>query len=110
MPDTSASSRAAILTDNGREFCGTEQHPFERYLPLNDIKHRRTKVQSPQMDGFMERFTKTILNEFFRIASGKTSMKAWKPFRLPESLACLLPNTGLIEAAEIAENAPWIPR
>lgn len=34
----------AILTDNGREFCGTERHPYELYLALNDIEHRRTKV------------------------------------------------------------------
>lgn len=37
----------AILTDNGRGFCGTENHPFELYLTLNDIEHRRTKVNSP---------------------------------------------------------------
>lgn len=37
----------AILTDNGREFCGTEQHRYELHLALNDIKHRRTKVKSP---------------------------------------------------------------
>lgn len=58
----------AILTDNGREFCGTEHHPFELYLALNDIEHRRTKVKSPQTNGFIERFNKTVLNEFFRIA------------------------------------------
>lgn len=58
----------AILTDNGREFCGTENHPFELYLALNDIEHRRTKVKSPQTNGFIERFNKTVLDEFFRIA------------------------------------------
>lgn len=58
----------AILTDNGREFCGTENHPFELYLALNDIEHRRTKVKSPKTNGFIERFNKTVLDEFFRIA------------------------------------------
>ena len=58
----------AILTDNGREFCGTENHPFELYLALNEIEHRRTKVKSPQTNGFIERFNKTVLDEFFRIA------------------------------------------
>ncbi len=58
----------AILTDNGREFCGTENHPFELYLALIDIGHRRTKVKSPQTNGFIERFNKTVLDEFFRIA------------------------------------------
>ncbi|MCW2303361.1 hypothetical protein M2324_001754 [Rhodovulum sulfidophilum] len=32
-----------VLTDNGREFCGTEKHPYELYLEINAIKHRRTK-------------------------------------------------------------------
>jgi len=36
----------AVLTDNGREFCGTETHPYEFYLALNDIEHRRTQVRS----------------------------------------------------------------
>ncbi len=56
-----------ILTDNGREFCGTEQHPYELYLELNDIKHRRTKVRHPQTNGFVERFNRTMLDEFFRV-------------------------------------------
>ncbi len=58
----------AILTDNGREFCGTESHPFELYLALNDIEHRRTKVRKPQTNGFVERFNRTVLDEFFRTA------------------------------------------
>lgn len=58
----------AILTDNGREFCGTETHPYELYLGLNEIDHRHTKVRSPQTNGFIERFNRTALDEFFRIA------------------------------------------
>ena len=57
----------AILTDNGTEFCGVEGHPYETYLELNDIAHRRTKVRSPQTNGFVERFNRTILEEFFRV-------------------------------------------
>jgi transposase InsO family protein len=35
---------SAVLTDNGREFCGKEaQHPYELFLALSDIEHRRTK-------------------------------------------------------------------
>jgi transposase InsO family protein len=59
---------SAILTDNGREFCGTDTHPFEMYLLLNDIEHRRTKVRSPRTNGFVERFNGTVLDEFFREA------------------------------------------
>jgi transposase InsO family protein len=56
----------ALLTDNGREFCGTERHPYELYLALNDIAHRKTKVGSPRTNGFVERFNGTVLEEFFR--------------------------------------------
>jgi transposase InsO family protein len=55
----------AILTDNGREFCGTERHPYELFLALNDIEHRRTRVGSPKTNGFVERFHGTVLAEFF---------------------------------------------
>lgn len=63
---------SAILTDNGREFCGTPSHPYEIYLELNDIEHRRTKVRSPRTNGFVERFNGTMLDEFFREAFRKT--------------------------------------
>ena len=58
----------AILTDNGREFCGKDDHPYELYLELNDIEHRKTQVRRPQTNGFVERFNRTVLDEFFRIA------------------------------------------
>ena len=58
----------AILTDNGREFCGKESHPFEFYLAINEIEHRRTKIRTPKTNGFIERFNRTILDEFFRVA------------------------------------------
>lgn len=57
---------AAILTDNGREYCGREQHAYELYLNLNDIEHRTTRVRSPRTNGFVERFNRTVLDEFFR--------------------------------------------
>ena len=33
---------------------------------LNDIEHRTTKVRSPQTNGFVERFDRTVLDEFLR--------------------------------------------
>jgi transposase InsO family protein len=58
-----------ILTDNGREYCGRPMvHPYEVYLELNDIQHRRTKVATPRTNGFVERFNKTVLDEFVREA------------------------------------------
>ncbi len=62
----------AVLTDNGREFCGTDTHPYELYLQLNDIEHRRTRVRRPQTNGFVERFNRTILDEFFGLAFRQT--------------------------------------
>lgn len=61
-----------ILTDRGTEYCGkVEQHDYELYLGLNDIEHTKTKAYSPQTNGICERFHKTILEEFYRIAFRK---------------------------------------
>ena len=62
----------AVLTDNGREFCGTERHPYELYLELNGIERRRTKVKTPKTNGFVERFNGTVLDEFFRVKMRET--------------------------------------
>ena len=58
----------AVLTDNGTEFCGTPEHPYELYLALCDIEHRRTAVRRPQSNGFVERFNRTVYEEFFQRA------------------------------------------
>jgi transposase InsO family protein len=50
---------SAVLTDNGREFCATDTHPYALYLSLCDIEHRRTRVRHPQSNGFVERFNRT---------------------------------------------------
>jgi transposase InsO family protein len=55
----------AVLTDNGREFCGTSSHPFEVFLELNSLSHRRIKPRTPRTNGFVERFHKTVGEEFF---------------------------------------------
>lgn len=57
----------AALTDNGTEFCGTAEHPFEQTLFRHGVEHRRTRVKRPQTNGFVERFHRTILDEFFRV-------------------------------------------
>jgi transposase InsO family protein len=61
-----------VLTDRGTEFCGNpEHHEYELYLAVEDIDHSRTKTKSPQTNGICERFHKTVLNEFYRIAFRK---------------------------------------
>ena len=62
-----------ILSDNGREYCGRPMiHPYQIFLELNDIEHRKTKVARPRTNGFVERFNQTVLDEFFREAFRKT--------------------------------------
>ena len=41
------------------------------YIAVEDIDHSRTKTKSPQTNGICERFHKTVLNEFYRIAFRK---------------------------------------
>ena len=61
-----------ILTDRGTEYCGKpEHHDYQLYLALNDIEHTRTKARSPQTNGIVERFHKTILNEFYQVTFRK---------------------------------------
>ena len=63
----------AVLTDNGREFCGKpETHPFELLLAMEGIDHRTTRVRSPRTNGFVERMNRTLLDECFRVA-GRTT-------------------------------------
>lgn len=58
-----------ILTDNGSEYCGNyPDHEYEFVLDIFNIKHRRTKIRSPQTNGFVERFNRTVLEEFFTVA------------------------------------------
>ncbi len=77
-----------VLTDRGTEYCGApERHEFELYLAIENIDHTRTKVKSPQTNGICERFHKTVLNEFYRVAFRKklyaslaelqTDLEAW---------------------------------
>ena len=61
-----------VLTDRGTEYCGNpERHEYELYLAIEDIDHSRTKTKSPQTNGIVERFHRTALNEFYRIAFRK---------------------------------------
>ena len=61
-----------ILTDRGTEYCGTpERHEYELYLAVENIDHSRTKAKSPQTNGICERFHKTVLDEFYRVAFRK---------------------------------------
>jgi transposase InsO family protein len=61
-----------VLTDRGSEYCGNpERHEYQLYLAVEDIDHSRTKTKSPQTNGICERFHKTLLDEFYRVAFRK---------------------------------------
>src|SRR6187397_2410196 len=60
-----------MLSDRGTEFCGGDSHEYELYLAVEDIDHTRTKAKSPQTNGICERFHRTILDEFYRVAFRK---------------------------------------
>lgn len=64
-----------VLTDRGTEYCGSEKHEYELYLAVEDIDHSRTKAKHPQTNGICERFHKTVLNEFYRVAFRKKIYK-----------------------------------
>src|SRR5205823_6405121 len=69
-----------VLTDRGTEFCGRESHEYELYLAVEDIDHSRTKAKSPQTNGICERFHRTLLDEFYRVAFRK---KIYRSLRAP---------------------------
>jgi transposase InsO family protein len=63
----------AVLSGNGREFCGRkDQHPYELFLQLEGIAHKRTRVSRPQSNGILERLHRTLLDEHFRVEGRKT--------------------------------------
>lgn len=61
-----------VLTDRGSEYCGNlETHEYELYLALENIDHTKTKARHPQTNGICERFHRTMLDEFYRVAFRK---------------------------------------
>jgi transposase InsO family protein len=61
-----------VLTDNGREYCGRPRHhPFELYCAVQQVEHRTTRVGSPESNGMVERFNRTLKEEFFSVAYRK---------------------------------------
>ena len=61
-----------MLTDRGTEYCGkVEKHDYQLFLAIHNIEHTKTKVRHPQTNGICERFHKTVLDEFYKIALRK---------------------------------------
>lgn len=61
-----------ILTDRGTEYCGkVENHAYQLYLAVEDIDHSKTKARHPQTNGIVERFHRTIKQEFYEVSFRK---------------------------------------
>ena len=72
-----------VLTDHGTEYCGApERHEYELYLAVENIDHTRTNTRHPQTNGICERFHKTMLNEFYRVAFRKKIYRTLEDLQL----------------------------
>jgi transposase InsO family protein len=91
-----------ILTDRGTEYCGAhDRHEYELYLAVEDIDHTRTKVRSPQTNGICERFHKTLLDEFYRVAFRK------KVYDTPDALQADLDEWMVIYNEQRIHQGRW---
>ena len=58
-----------ILTDRGTEYCGApERHEYELYLAVKTRSHPDQGQKSADQRNAVERFHRTVLNEFYRVA------------------------------------------
>ena len=63
-----------ILTDNGKEYTthwASSKHEYEKFLKQNEIRHTKIKPRTPQSNGIVERFNRTLLEKFYQIAMMK---------------------------------------
>jgi len=60
-----------FLTDNGKEYTthwANANHEYEIFLKQNSIRHTRIKPGTPQSNGMVERFNRTLAEEFYQVA------------------------------------------
>jgi len=83
-----------ILTDRGSEYNGTpETHQYQLMLGLENIDHSRTKAKHPQTNGICERFHKTVLNEFYKVAFRKKIYRSLEELQVDLDAWCVIYNT-----------------
>jgi transposase InsO family protein len=64
-----------ILTDHGKEYTThwkNGKHDYEQFLAEHGIRHSKIKPRTPKSNGIVERFNRTLLEEFYQIAMLKT--------------------------------------
>jgi hypothetical protein len=60
--DSHGITLSRVLTDRDTEYCGNpEYRECQLYLAVENIDHTRTKKESPQANGIVERLHKTML-------------------------------------------------
>ena len=60
-----------ILTDHGKEYTThwkNGKHDYELFLAEHGIRHSKIKLRCPKSNGIVERFNRTLLEEFYQIA------------------------------------------
>lgn len=60
---------------------------------MSDIEHRCTKVKTPRINGFIERFNKTVIDDFLQAAFRENFYEAVEapPVSLSASESCRFP-------------------
>jgi len=56
----------------GSSAAATARNPYELFLQLEGIIHKRTRVSRPQSNGIVERLHRTLLDEHFRVEGHRT--------------------------------------
>ena len=82
---------------------------YELYLAVENIDHTRTKAKSPQTNGIVERFHKTMLDEFYRIAFRKKLYGTIEDLQADLDLWMREFNQGPIRASGVSERPPCRP-
>ncbi len=87
LPSIASRLREGGPHDNGRGVLRTKTHPYELYLDLTGIEHRRTKVRTPKTNGFVERFNGTVLRRVLPREMRETFYDIVEAFRPISTLA-----------------------
>jgi len=71
----------AVLTDNGREFCGMqERHPYELLLAMDEIEHRTTL--RPATRDCRENTVLVQAGQSAASSQRRTTLELWIAFKL----------------------------
>ena len=115
---TSGQTPRQVQTDNGHEFLGE----FDKYLVEQQIPHAFTYPRSPRINGVIERFNRTIQEEFLnrsddlvtqdmiKLRENLDKYLHWYNYQRPhKSLKLQTPSAFLKQLTTNAKQNPLIP-